>query len=152
MVFLVVAILLVVIVAFFAVKALLNDGYAFWGDVWETSPEKALQKAAEQDLNTMQTLTPKIIFEKTTFDDIVLMTFLSQNETLVTVTFASNANDLYSVSGWTEEYDLAHPSEFLMDGNPDQWILFPYRRHDNTVFGWCYSTAQFTVNGISPTR
>ena len=67
--FLVVAILLVVIVAFFAVKALLNDGYAFWGDVWETSPEKALQKAAEQDLNTMQTLTPKIIFEKTTFDD-----------------------------------------------------------------------------------
>lgn len=152
MVFLVVAILLVVIVAFFAVKALLNDGYAFWGDVWETSPEKALQKAAEQDLNTMQTLTPKIIFEKTTFDDIVLMTFLSQDETLVTVTFASNANDLYSVSGWTEEYDLAHPSEFLMDGNPDQWILFPYRRHDNTVFGWCYSTAQFTVNGISPTR
>ena len=48
MVFLVVAILLVVIVAFFAVKALLNDGYAFWGDVWETSPEKALQKAAER--------------------------------------------------------------------------------------------------------
>lgn len=149
---LIIAILIVATMIFFVVKSVLNDGYAFCGDVWETSPEKALQKAAEQDLDTMQTLTPQIIFEKTTLDSIVLMTFLSENETLVTVTFVSDADGRFSVSGWTEEYDLAHPSEFLMDGNPDQFILFPYKKYDNLVLGWCYSTAQFMVNGISPTR
>ncbi len=149
---LVAAILFIAIIVFSVIKTLLNDGYAYYGDVWEPSPERALQKAAEQDSETMQALTPQIIFEKTTLDDIVLMTFLSKNDTLVTVTFISNENEKYSVSGWTEEYDLDQPSEFLIDGNPNQFILFPYQRHNNIVFGWCYSTAQFTVNGISPTR
>ena len=81
-----------------------------------------------------------------------ISSFLSQSDTLVTVTFVSNENDLYSVSGWTEESDLDHPSEFLMNGHPDQFILFPYQKHNNIVFGWCYTAAQFTVNGISPMR
>lgn len=148
----IVAILLIAIIVFSVIKTLLNDGYAYSGNVWESSPERALEKAAEQDSETMQTLTPQIIFDKTTLDDIVLMTFLSENDTLVTVTFVSNENDYYSVYGWTEEYDLAQPSEFLLDGSPNQFILFPYQKHNNVVFGWCYSTAQFTVNGISPTR
>ncbi len=148
----IISILLISLVVFAVIKTLLNDGYAFYGDVWEDTPEKALQKAAEQDSETMQTLTSQIIFEKTTLDDIVLMTFLSKNDTLVTVTFVTNEKEQYSVSGWTVEYDLAHPSEFLIDGNPNQFILFPYQKHGNIVLGWCYSTARFTVNGVYPER
>ncbi len=129
-----------------------DGGYAYYGDVWEDTPEKALQKASDRDLETLQILTPKIIFEKTTLDDIVLMMFLSKNDSLVIVTFVTNEKEQYSVYGWTEECDLDHPSEFLMDGNSDQFILFPYTKYNNTVVGWCYSTARFTVNGVSPER
>ena len=131
---------------------MLNNGYAFYGDVWALSPEKALKKAAEQDHETMQTLTPKIMLKHSNFDDIVVMTFLSKNDTLVTVTFVSNEDNLYSVSGWTEEWDLDNPSEFLINGDPNQFILFPYQKHNNVVYGWCYTNAQFSVNGISPAR
>lgn len=134
------------------IKTLLNNGYAYYGDVWASSPETALQKAADQDSQTMGTLTPKITFKQTVIDDILLMTFLSEADTLVTVTFVSNEDGQYSVSGWTEEYDLAHPTEFLLNGDPDQFILFPYQEHSNTILGWCYSSARFTVDGITPTR
>ena len=148
----IISILLISIMVFTVIKDLLNKGYAYYGDGWQYSPEEALKIAADQDLETMQTLTPQIIFKTTTFDDIVLMTFLSKGDTLVSVTFVSNEKGQYHVRGWTEEYDLAHPSEFLIDGDPDQFILFPYKKHDNVVLGWCYSTARFTVNGISPER
>lgn len=148
----VIAIFIIAIIAFAVIKTLLNDGYAYYGDVWESSPERALQKATEQDFQTMETLTPKINFKKTVIDDIVLMTFLSESDTLVTVTFVSNEDGQYSVYGWTEEYDLDHPTEFLLSGEPNQLILFPYQEHNNIVLGWCYSTARFTVDGATPTR
>ena len=148
----VVATLFLAIIVFFVIKTLLSNGYAYYGDVWASSPEIALQKAAEQDSQTMETLTPQITFKKTVIDDILLMTFLSESDTLVTVTFVSNEDGQYSVSGWTEEYDLDHPTEFLLNGDPNQFILFPYQEHSNTVLGWCYSSARFTVDGITPTR
>lgn len=146
------AILFVVLAVCVVLKDLWNDGWAYYGDVWQSSPEKALQQAADRDSETMQTLTPKIRFKELAIDDIIVMTFLSQNDTLVTVTLVSNEKNQYSVYGWTEEYDLDHPSNFLIDGDADQFILFPYEKYHNIVLGWCYSTAQFTVNGISPER
>lgn len=148
----VVSVVAMLIIAFFVIKALLNDGYAYYGDVWASSPEIALQKAADQDSQTMETLTPKITFKQTVIDDILLMTFLSEADTLVTVTFVSNEDGKYSIYGWTEEYDLDHPTEFLLNGDPNQFILFPYQEHSNTVLGWCYSSARFTIDGITPTR
>ena len=154
-----VILLISIIVVFFVgdifinvIKDVSDDGYAYYGNVWQDTPEKALLKAAEQDSETILTLTPKTIFETTTIDDIVLMTFLSKNDTLVTVDFVSNENQQYSVHSWTEECDLDFPSEFLMTGVPNQFMLFPYKNYGTKVCGWCYSTAQFTVNGISPTR
>ena len=148
----VVAILFIAIIVSSVIKSLLNDGYAYYGDVWASSPEIALQKSADQDSQTMKTLTPKTTFKKIVIDDILLMTFLSESDTLVTVTFVTNEDEQYSVSGWTEEYDLDHPTEFLLSGESDQFILFPYQEHGDTVLGWCYSFAKFTVNGITPTR
>ena len=148
----IIAIIIIAIVAFDVVKSLINDGYAYYGDVWETSPERALQKAADRDLQTQGTLTPKIHFKKIVLDDIVSMTFLSESDTLVTVTFVSNEDGLYSVYGWTEEYDLDNPASFLINGESTQFILFPYEEHNNTIFGWCYTTAKFTVDGATPTR
>jgi len=144
--------IIIAAIAFACYKTLINDGYAYYGDVWEPSPERALQKEAERDSQTMETLTPKIHFKKFVVDDMVSMTFLSESDTLVTVTFVSNEDGLYSVYGWTEEYDLDDPKEFLLNGEPSQFILFPYEEHNNTVFGWCYSTAKFTVDGATPTR
>ena len=148
----VIAIIIIATIAFDVIKSLSEEGYAYYGDVWEPSPERALQKAAEQDSRTMKTLTPKIHFKKNVVDDIVSMTFLSQCDTLVTVTFVSNEDSLYSVYGWTEEYNLDNPTEFLLNGEPTQFILFPYENYNNKVFGWCYSTAKFTVDGATPTR
>ena len=148
----VVAILFITIIAFSVIKSLLNDGYAYYGDVWASSPEIALQKSADQDSQTMKTLTPKTTFKKIVIDDILLMTFLSESDTLVTVTFVTNEDEQYSVSGWTEEYDLNRPTAFLLSGESDQFILFPYQEHGDTVLGWCYSSARFTVNGIAPAR
>lgn len=149
---LVIAIAIIAIIAFHVIKSISDEGYAYYGDVWETSPERALQKAADRDLQTKGTLTPKIHFKKIIVDDIVSMTFLSESDTLVTVTFVSNEDGLYSVYGWTEEYDLDDPTEFLINGESTQFILFPYEKHNNTVFGWCYTTAKFTVDGATPAR
>ena len=148
----VVALIFIAIIAFFVIKRLLTDGFAYYGDVWASSPEIALQKAAEQDSQTVETLTPQITFNQTAIDNVLLMTFLSEANTLVTVTFVSNEDGQYSVSGWTEECDLDHPTEFLLNGDLDQFILFPYQEYGTTVLGWCYSSARFTVNGIAPTR
>ena len=148
----VIATAIIAIIAFNVIKSLSDNGYAYYGDVWEISPERALQKAADRDLQTQATLTPKIHFKKIIVDDIVSMTFLSESDTLVTVTFVSNEDGLYSVYGWTEEYDLDNPGAFLINGESNQFILFPYKEHNNTVWGWCYTTAKFTVDGVTPTR
>ena len=148
----VIAIAIIAIFAFHVIKSLSDEGYAYYGDVWETSPERALQKAADRDLQTKGTLTPKIHFKKIIVDDIVSMTFLSESDTLVTVTFVSNEDGLYSVYGYTEEVFLDEPTEFLLNGDPDQFILFPYDQYNNTVWGWCYSNAKFKINGNIPKR
>lgn len=74
-------------------KDLLSGGRAYYGDAWQPTPEKALQQAADRDSESMQTLTPKIRFKEIAIDDIVVMTFLSKNDTLVTVTIVSNEKD-----------------------------------------------------------
>lgn len=46
-----------------------------------------------------------------------------------------------------------------MNGNPNQfdfdseeYILFPCSQQDKTVYGWCYSGYDFTVNGKEPSK
>lgn len=134
------------------IQDLQRDGYSYSGDTWEPTLEKALEREADLDCETLQTLTPKIVFDTTYFEDVTLMTFLSKGETLVSVAFVSNEEGEYHVYGWTEEWDWDSPSEFLLNGEEEQLILIPYKQHDNVLLGWCYSNVQFTVNGIVPTR
>ncbi len=148
----IILVIIVITVSIIVTKDLLNDGYAYYGDVWQDTPEKALIKSADMSSETMQTLTPELVLETRIVDDIVLMTFLSKSDTLVTASFVTNKNGQYCVEGWTEEIDLDNPTEFLMTGAPNQLILFPYYIHNTSIYGWCYSSAQFTINNVSPSR
>ena len=47
---------------------------------------------------------------------------------------------------------LNDPTEFVLNGDSEQFILFPYKQYNSKVFGWSYSTASFTVNGITPNK
>ena len=89
---LVVALIFIAIIAFFVIKSLLTDGYAYYGNVWASSPEIALQKAADQDSQTMETLTPQITFNQTVIDNVLLMSFLSEADTLETKVTVTNVS------------------------------------------------------------
>ncbi len=146
----VIVLAIIVAIGVTVVRDLLNDGYAYYGDVWQDTPEKALAKEADMTAETLQTLTPKTILQTKRIDDIVEMTFVSIGDTLVSVTFVTNDKGQYCVYGYTEEVWLDDPRSFLMNGDPEQIIMSGYDHYNTTVFGWCYSSASFTVNGMVP--
>ncbi len=140
---------------------LFTDGYAHSGDTWQDTPEKALEQRANslRPDETPGVLTPEIMLNKVYIDDIVEMSFVSNNDSLVTVTFVTNDKGQYSVFGYSEEEWLDSPTMFLMNGDPKQldfdsyeFIPFPCGQYNTTVYGWCYSGYNFTVNGKEPTK
>lgn len=142
--------IVVIIVGAVIVGLVIKDGFLHIGDVWQNTPEEALSQRADQTIDTLQTLTIKTLIQKRTIDDITVMAFISNADTLVTVTFITNDNGQYSVYGYTEECDLDNPTEFVLNGKQDQSILFPYKEHNTTVYGWSYSNTSFSVGGVLP--
>lgn len=140
---------------------LFTDGFAHSGDTWQDTPEKALEYDAKTPIpgESPGILVPKTILNKVYIDDIVEMTFVSSDDTLVSVSFVTNDKGQYSVYGYSEEEWLDSPTMFLMNGDPkqldfnsDEFILFPASHHNTTVYGWCYSGYNFTVNGKEPKK
>lgn len=138
---------------------LMTSGYAHYG-TWYDTPEEALKHEEPNFDETPGMFTPKLILKTVHFSEYADMTYISEDDTLVSVTFVINDEGEYSVYGYSEEVYLDSPSYFLMNGNPEQfdfdcaeeYILFPYSQEDNTVYGWCYSGYAFTVNGKTPTK
>ncbi len=131
---------------------LFEDGYLYAGDGWQDTPEKALAQAADGTTETEQVLTIAYLLETRYIDDIAIMTFVSKGDTLVTATFVTNEKGQYHYHGSTEEVILSEPTEFVLNGESEQFILFPYQHYNTKVFGWSYSSASFTVNGRNPNR
>ena len=129
---------------------LIKDGYLFVGDVWFDTVEEALNYAADNPTNDKRTLTVKELIDKRKIGDTVQIAFVSEDDSFVEVTCVTNEKGQYSVYGYTEEGPLESPSEFVLDGDKDQFILFPYFEHGSTVFGWCYSSVTPIVSGITP--
>ena len=150
-VLLIIALILTAFVISILVVLLTND-YLFIGNVWYDTPEKALLQEADNTIDSEQSLTIAHLLETRDINDITIMTFVSISDTLVTVTFVKNEKDQYSVYGYTEEVFLDQPTEFLLNGDPNQFILFPYHKYDDTVFGWCYTDIAFTVNEMIPMK
>ena len=149
----------VVIIGTKIIYDLFDKGYAHYGDAWQDTPERALLQMADDTIDSKQKLTVAHLIEKRDIEDITIMTFVSQGDTLVTVTFVKNGEEQYSVYGSTEEVWLDSPSMFLLNGDPEQFnfdsekfIIFPYKQYNTTVWGWCYSDCSFTVNGITPAK
>ena len=142
-------ILITIVISIGIVIVSIND-YGFAGDVWQDTPEEALLYEADKDIESKETLSIKTLLSRTEIDDITIMTFVSQIDTLITVTFVTNEDGLYSVYGYTEEVSLISPSEFVVTGDPAQFVLFPYRTYHDTIYGWCYSTVIPSVNGTTP--
>lgn len=143
-------IIILIIVIVMGVTILSNGGYWFIGNVWYDTPEVALQYESDKNLESQKTLTIKKIINKHEIDDITIITFVSQNDTLVMVTFVTNKDGLYSVYGYTEEMFLDTPTEFVVTGDEKQFVLFPYNTYNNTIYGWCYSNITPMVNKMVP--
>ncbi len=131
---------------------LFEDGYLYIGDVWQDTPENALSIEADSPVNDAETLTIEKLLCKKQIDDILEMTFVSKADTLVSVAFVTNDDGQYCVYGYTEEVRLDSPAMFLLNGDNEQDIVFPYSQHGTTVYGWCYSTVSFTINEIVPNK
>lgn len=128
-----------------------EDGYLYIGG-WQDTPEKALATEADQTSETEHMLTVDHLIDTKYIDDIAIMTFVSKGDTLVTATFVTNKKGQYHYHGSTEETLLDDPTEFVLNGDSEQFILFPYDQYNSKVFGWSYSTASFTVNGKTPSK
>lgn len=127
-----------------------RHGALFVGDVWQDTPEKALEMEADHTLETKSALSVRTLLDKREIGDLAIMTFVSESDTLVTVTFATNDRGQYCVSGYSEEESLDDPTSFVLNGRNGPSILFPYAKSGSTVYGWCESSVLFTVNGIAP--
>lgn len=148
---LVTIIVLITIAIWIGVAIFSANDFWYAGGVWYDTPSEALLHEADKDLESKEILSVKTLLNTTKIDDITIMTFVSRNDTLTTVTFVSNDEGLYSVSGYTNELSLDSPTEFVVTGDKDQFILFPYSTYGNTVYGWCYANVEPTVNGLIPT-
>ncbi len=139
---------------------LFTKGYAHYGDVWQDTPEEALKQQTPKFDESPGLFTPKQILKTVYFEELADMTYISADDTLVSVSFVINEDGKYSVFGYSEEAFLDSPSYFLMNGDPKQldfdcaeeYILSACSQEDDTVFGWCYSGYTFTVNGKTPTK
>ena len=146
------AITLIISISCFSSCSLFEDGYLYVGDGWQDTPEKALAQAADDTIEKERMLTVVYLLDKRYIDDIAIMTFVSKDDTLVTATFVANEKLQYHYHGCTEEKLLSEPTGFVLNGDPEQFILFPYQQYNSAVFGWCYSNASFTVNGKTPSK
>ena len=140
----------VVIIVSAILITVLTSCYFYTGEVWYETLDEALMHEADRDTESKRILSVKTLLCITRIDDVTIMTFVSQNDTLVRVSFVSNEDGLYCVSGYTEEVSLSSPSEFVVTGESNQFILFPYSTYNDTVYGWCYSNVTPSVNGLEP--
>ena len=143
---------LIISILCFSSCSLFEDGYLYVGDGWQDTPEKALAMAADDTAEMEQALTIEYLLETRYIDNIAIMTFVSKSDTLVTATFVTNENGQYHYHGHTDEVALRDPTEFVLNGDSEQFILFPYQHYNTKVFGWSYSSASFTVNGKNPDK
>lgn len=145
---------IIIVFAVFAISIgciyLSDQEYLYFGKAWHDTPEEALAQKADQTAETLRTLTVKELLHKKEIDDIVVMAFVSQDDTLVTVSVVTNNEGLYCVSGYTVESFLDSPSEFVVTGDKEQFVLFPYKTHNDIIYGWCYSGLTPVVNGLIP--
>ena len=155
----IIIVVVVVLLGWRVVADISEKGYAIYGDAWCDTPEEALRQEADMTTEMLQILTPKYMLCTKYIDDIVEMAFVSDRDTLVTVTIVKNEKGKFGFYGYSEEIWLDSPASFLLNGNPeqlnvdsDQSIMFPYNQHNTTVWGWCYSGYSFTVNGITPSK
>ena len=116
--------LAVIVLIVAAVLQIRKNGYLYIGN-WEKTPEAALARAADGTSEDYYLYTVKQLLEKQTFNDLVKMTFISKRDTLVTVSIVINEKGKYHVSGSTEEPFLDDPGNFVLNGDPEQFILFP---------------------------
>lgn len=147
--------IVVIVIAIIAISSIIvkvsKDGFWHMG-TWYDTPEEALAHEADMDGESMGVLSVKALIYKVEIDDITEMTFVSQDDTLVSVTFVTNEKGRYSVYGYTEEVSLSSPSEFVVAGAEDQSILFPYSTYGDTVYGWCFTDVNVLVNGAVPSK
>ena len=147
-----ICVLLVILAVAFSISScgLIHDGFLYIGDGWQKTPAEALAKAADTTIDEQMRLTPKEVLDTIYIDDIAIMIFVSEADTLVYASFVTNDKGEYHHHGYSEEYDLAAPDTFLLDGDPAQRILSHCEWYGDTAFGFKYSSAKLTYGGAVP--
>jgi len=120
------------------------NGYIYVGDGWQNTPEEALSIARSSSTsNEYGIYSVKQMIDTYYISDMAIMYYVSQNETFVEASFVTNSSGQFHFHGYTEEYNLEEPVSFVLNGDPEQWIMYSYFQvnDEGTVFGWKYSTA-----------
>ena len=124
-------------------------GYLYIGDGWQDTPEKALEIEADNHLEE-GSLTVVTLLDTWYIDDKAFMLFVSENDTLVEVSFVRDEKDRFHYSGSSEEVLLDKPDTFLLSGEQDQFILSSYNHCGTQAWGYKYTSVAIKVNGKSP--
>ena len=128
----------------------LSTTSCYVGNGWQDTPEKALAKEADMNLDTLQRLTPINLLDKFQINERTYMLFVSKGDTLVQASFVTNNEGQYHYEGDTEEIAIDDPDTMILNGDSEQFILFNYFKDETHVWGYKFSSVDITVNGIVP--
>ena len=144
---LVLTLLFVAIVLILCSCSLLEDGYLYFGDGWQDTPQLALKKEAESStIDEERVLTVDYLLDTFYMDDMAFMLYVSANETLVSAYFVKNDEGQYHFHAYGEDYLLANPTF----SERESFAAASYSQNGTRTYGYKYSVTQIKVNGAEP--
>lgn len=127
------------------IKDLFSDGYAYYGDGWQKTPEEAITKGYEDS-----ELRPKNIIDVIYKDEQAIVVYIAENDSFVKATCVTNDDKEWHLQGSTEEADLSKPINFVLTGQETQQLPFAFfvNGSDIGIYGFKYTdTKPLLVNG-----
>lgn len=129
-----------------------QDGYLYIGG-WEKTPESALKTAAQNAMPMEENaLTVKVHLDTYYLSDHAVVFYVSKNDILCVATIVKNEKEEWHYRGHSEEGDIADPCYFVLNGEKDQELLFPFHfdKKSKKVYGWKYTNGKdVLINGKS---
>ncbi len=131
-----------------------KDGQLLIGDGWQKTPEKAIEKQADNAmLNEYGDYDIIELLDIIYVDDKALVLYTAKSEALMLVTCVNN-KDKWHFSGYSYERDLETPDAFVLNGDINQdFVIQFYSSEDlSRVFGFKYTSAPTVCVNGNPTQ
>lgn len=137
-----IVLILISIVVFIFYNVLTNK-YAYLGNGWKETPEEALEYQSHSGMpSESNKLSVTMHLDTIYYTDSARIIYVSKDDTLVNALCLSNSEGKWHFSGYSEETQLENATSFVLNGNPNQFIINPYYHDEKakTVYGWKLSS------------